>query len=205
MTAWAAFLPYLLPHVKGVADPAAEQALRDAATDFFRRTRAWRRWLAEVPVQAGQREYVLPLPSGAQVVRIETATVGGASAAVHSFQGFPSDPALHAGQASGVASRDRVSVLLAGDASPGAALQVEATLTLTDAATGVEDAFFQQYRAEIVDGAKALLMLTPDQTFTNLQLGALASDRFETAIDREKVKAFRGQTNSTPRSRPVWC
>lgn len=205
MADWSRFLPYLLPHVAGVAEPAAEQALREAAGLFLKKTRAWREWLAEISAVDGQRTYALALPAGAQVVQIEKATANGADISTLAWSGFQADPALYPPNEAGVASRDRVSITL-GQAWPaGTKIQVQVSLTCTEDATGVADALFVQHRKAIVDGAKADLMLKPGATYSDPDRAAVARADFQAAIDEEAARVYRSHSNNMPRRRPAWC
>jgi hypothetical protein len=205
MAEWSRYLPDLLPHVGGCADPVAEQELKRAAAEFFRRTRGWRRWLSPLTLQASVRTYDLVLPAGAMVVRLEKATLDGSPIEIRSYQSFAADPGGADEQGAGVASSDRVSVTLAQFYPAGAELQVEVSLTCSDSSTGLDDELFEQHRDAIVAGAKGRLMLMPEKPFTNLELGSVARSTFEVAIGSEGIDAYRGHTNNTPRQRPKWC
>ncbi len=205
MADWSYFLPDLLPHVTGVAEPAAARALRLAAQEFFKRTRAWRPWLPEVTTIAGQRTYALPLPAGAIVERIERVTLNGRPIDILNFNTFEADPELHPNQWAGVTSRDRVNVLLAADYGAGAKLQVQASLKPGDTATGVADDMAIQFRDALVAGAKRRLLMNPKAPYFSPELAAIAAGEFETAIGSTSAQVFRNFSNATPRTRPMWC
>ncbi|WP_067070423.1 hypothetical protein [Roseateles chitosanitabidus] len=206
MATWSFFFPDLLPHATGVAEPVAERALRLSAQTFFQKTRAWRVWLPEVVTVAGQRSYALPLPAGAIVERLEKATMNGRAIDVQSFSCFEADPVLHPDQCSGgVASPDRVNILLASDYGAGSKVQVLASLAPGEGATGISDDMATQFRDAIVAGAKRRLLLNPKATYFNPDLAGVAAGEFQDAIDTTKVEVHRGFTNTTPRSRPTWC
>jgi len=205
MALWSYFLPDLLPHVTGAAEPTVARAVRLAAQEFFKRTRAWRLWLPEVTTIAGQRSYALPLPAGAVVERIERATLNGKPIDILSFDCFEADPELHPGQASGVASRDRVNVLLAADYGGGAKLQFRVSLKPGDTATGISDDMAVQHRDALVAGAKRRLLMNPKAAYYNPDLAGVAAGEFEAAVGMAKGQAYRDFTNTTPRMRPQWC
>ncbi|PIM52095.1 hypothetical protein CS062_16200 [Roseateles chitinivorans] len=205
MAQWSYFLPDLLPHVTGAAEPTIARALRLAAQDFFKRTRAWRPWLPEIVTIAGQRTYALTLPAGAVVERLERATLNGSPIDVLNFNCFEADPELHPSLDAGVASRDRVNVLTATDYGAGAKLQFQASLKPGDTATGIADDMAIQFRDALVSGAKKRLLLNPKADYFSPELASIAAGEYEAAIGATQAQVFRNFTNATPRQRPQWC
>ena len=91
MATWSDLHPDVLMYVPGCPDPVLDQEIRNAAIEFFRRTRVWTEWLEPIYTSAGVREYDLDLPSGSEVVRIEQATRNGSPLELEGFRTVPSD------------------------------------------------------------------------------------------------------------------
>jgi len=205
MATWADFYPELMPHVVGCPYPTADVALREAARSFFRRTRTWREWLDPERVVAGVREYDLPLPSGAMVVRIERCTVDGVPMDVLSHKEQLSDFVRYEQPDRGLLSRDRASFVLTRSLPAGVRVAAEVSLMPTKTGPGIPDDLFAQFAQDIVEGAKHRLMLIPQTPFYNEGLAAVAMNSFEQAVATKTVEAWMGATGQVPHRRARWC
>ena len=205
MATWADFYPELMPHVVGCPNPTANIALRESARAFFRRTRTWREWLEPEAVMAGVREYDLPLPSGAMVVRIERCTVDGVPMDVLSHKEQLSDFVRYEQPDRGLLSRDRAGFVLTQLITPGAMVAAEVSLMPTKTGVGIPDDQFAQHAQDIVEGAKHRLMLIPQTPFYNEGLAAVAMNSFELAVAAKTVEAWKGATGAVPHRRARWC
>lgn len=83
-------------------------------------------------------------------------------------------------------------------------LRINAALKPTHASTGIPDIIFERYVQTIAHGAKARLMLSPEKPYTNLKLGAFHEDQFNGAIGEAKIRAARGNTRASLRTRTVF-
>lgn len=206
MALWSAAYSELRPDVPGCAEPSMDQALRQAATEFFRRTRAWRVWLTPIEILAAERSYTIPRPTGALVVRLEQATVDGQPTGIHLFNAFDADPALAPDLVSaGVASPDRVTVTTLTQLAVGADLQLQASLTCSRAATSIPDELMEQHIDALVAGARGRLMKKAGKAYTNLELAAAALAEFEAAIGAQAYSTHTGDTGQVPRRRLRMC
>ncbi len=205
MATWADFYPELMPHVVGCPNPMANIALREAARDFFRRTRLWRQWLEPVTVQAGVRVYDLDLPAGAMVSRIERCTVNGQPMDVLSHTEQDSDYSRYDQTDMGVVSADRASFVLTRQLGVGALVAAEVALMPAKTGRGIPDDLFAQHSQDIVEGAKHRLMLIPKTVFYDASLAMNALTNFESAVGTKTVEAWKGSTGTVPRRRVGWC
>lgn len=64
------FLPEVMPEAPGVPYPVAINAVRNACFDFCKRSLFWNETAEPEPFVAGEPEYVLTPPTGAQVVSV---------------------------------------------------------------------------------------------------------------------------------------
>ncbi len=204
MATWADFQPHVLVFVPGCPDPMLEQELRGAAAEFFRRTRAWVQWLDEIATTAGEREYLIALPSGAEIVRIEQATADDRPIEVQIHRLLPADPATVPGADHALVSADRRSLTTLRELAASTRLRVQATLMPSLTATGIPDALFEQHLDAIVSGARFRLKRAPGP-LSDPPGAQLAFDEFERAVAAKGLAAWRGHTANVPRARPKWC
>lgn len=205
MALWSALYPDLTMFVPGCPDPVLEQEVRKAAREFFRRTRAWTQWLDEIPLSDKLREYDVDLPTGAEVVILEKATLNGRPIEASGYRALSADPIEHEGTGGlAVVSADRLTLLLTQAAGKGDRLQVQASLMPTRTSTGIPDLLLSKHAEAIAEGAKHRLMRTPGPLHRPIEAEE-ARVLFEAAVASASVSAWRGNTNVTPRARPKWC
>lgn len=205
---WNYWYPDLLVHVPGAPDPLLDHALRRAAREFFRRTRAWTEWLDPQNTSGvSSTEYGFDLPIQSELVQVERVTVDGKPLETTAYRQLEADWTRHRdANAQALVTRDMSSFILVGSAlAAGQAIQVQASLTPSVAATRLPDELASRYYEAITEGAKATLMLTPKADFYNPDLAAVAKGQFEQAIGKCNVDAYRSHTNQTPRPRVHWC
>jgi len=202
---WAAFFPDMLVHVYGAPDPLIELELRRAATEFFKRTRAWMEWIGPVACTEGIREYDIDKPSGTDVITLEKVTLNNIPVRILSYRNSSIGNTTFVGGVPGAASPERLTVLLDRDVSTDARLEIQVSLMPSRVATGLPDLMFEYHADSIVAGALARLQRIPKQEFTDLQQSAINAARFEADIGASAYRAWRGETNVTPRQKVNWC
>ncbi len=196
---WSAFVPYLAPYAAACPNPLLEAEARRAAIRFFRRTRAWVEWLDPVQSMEGKAEYDLDVPTGADVVRVERATLGGNPLPVLSFRDIPKDFASSDLASQGLLSANRKTFVLGNAVVAGLTLQVQVALAPSLSATGLPDDLFELHGLDIANGALSTILALPGAGFYQPDLAKLKGAHFEGAINAVSVDAWRGFTASTPR------
>lgn len=73
-----------------------------------------------------------------------------------------------------------------------------------DAFDVIPEFLVQQHGHIIADGALEVLMLTPNQPFTNYDLGMRHAAKFEKAMDATDSTSIRGQQRARLRAKPQW-
>lgn len=202
MTPWAAFFPDVLPHVRGCPDPTVTQHLQRAAAEFFRRTRAWVEWLDAVTGDGDRTEIDLETPSGSTVVMLERVLVDEKPVAVASHRSMSLSTSEMDGD--GVGSADRLSVVFAQAPADGAAVRIHVSLSPSRTSAGIPDDLFEHHADPIVAGALARLFALPKTEWADGQLAAYHSARFENFVGQRAYRAWRGETNVTPRPAARW-
>jgi hypothetical protein len=201
MKLWSAFLPEILTFAIGCPIPLAEAKLRQAAIEFFQRTRAWVEWLDPVTSVAGSVEYDLDLPTGSDVARVEKSTVDGKPIDIISYRDASYDWTRLDLTSQGIVSRDLKTFRLGQAVAAGLTIQVQVALTPSRTSTGIPDDLYDKYVDDIVHGARYRVLMTPDTTFYKPDLAGIEKALFEAAIGTNAVDAWRGQTANTPRAR----
>ncbi|MBH2008285.1 MAG: hypothetical protein I8H71_01160 [Xanthomonadaceae bacterium] len=183
MRPWSHFYPDVLPLVAaGTPDPTVVHHIRRAAQEFCRCTRAWREALDPVMTAAQVLCYDLELPPSAELVRMESATLGG-----HPLE------VSRAGLARGryLSTPDGKQAVLSCAPCGAMPLVVECSLAPGNAAIGIEDALFDRYAETIALGAVA-----------RLNGDDLKQARFEARCDVIKTDLWRGLAATRPRTVP---
>lgn len=201
MKLWSAFLPDILTFAIGCPQPVAEAKTRQAAIEFFKRTRAWVEWLDPVTSMAGAVEYDLDLPTGSDVVRVEKSTVDGTPIDITSYRDAPYDWTRLDLESQGLVSRDLKTFRLGQAVAADLTIQVQVVLTPSRASIGIPDDLFDRYVDDIVHGARYRVLMTPDTPFYKPELAGTEKSLFDAAIATNSVDAWRGQTANTPRAR----
>ena len=199
MAPWSQFYQLVLPSTPGATDPLMDLELCNAAIEFFRRTRSWCVWLDPIVAQAGVREYSFVLPAMATVTRIESAMVNGDSIGIASYKDAgPLSVTDTTGQAYGSSMG---TLVLASYYPAGTQILVQASLTPSRTATGIDDSMFELYANDIAEGAKSRLMLIPGQPFSNEQKAGIAGTKFEDAVATRSTESWRGRSSVRKRVR----
>jgi len=207
MKTWDAWFPDVLVYAPTAPDPLVRHAFRRAAQEFFERTRTWMEWLDPVATRAGQSQvYDFDAPRGAQLVRPEMATVGGIELPVSSYREIPRDWLNHPSATRALVTKDLQEFALVGLFAAGEVVQVQVSLKPSDDATGLPDYVAAVRNMKpIAEGAKAILLMTPDTDFFRPDLAAVAQAMFEQGVNAAALEAYQGHTNHVPRARVKWC
>lgn len=202
---WSAFVPYLAPYAAACPNPLLEAEARRAAIRFFRRTRAWVEWLDPALSLAGKAEYDMDVPTGADVVRVERATLGGNPLPVLSFRDAPKDFASADLANQGLLSANRKTFVLGNAVAAGLTLQVQVALAPGLTSTGLPDDLFGLHGIDIANGALSAILALPGAGFYQPDLAMRKGALFEAAIATVAVDAWRGFAASTPRVKAKFC
>jgi hypothetical protein len=197
------FQTLVLPFAAGAPEPLIFRCLRDAATDFCQRTKLWR--CADTIVTTGAYPEDIPVPPDSVLYEI-------ASCAMDCQ---PLDPITLAELtkkmpdwrtrdigcegARWYVSPDR-GTIQAVPRSSGVML-VEYVCKPAATATTLPDFLLDEYGQTIADGAAGALLILPNQTFANPQLGAALTQRFQTKLDSLSNAGVRGQQAGRTRTR----
>lgn len=210
MQAWDTWLNDLMPHLPGCGADLVAHELKRAAQDFFERSRAWGVLLDEVSVAIDESEVeILPDDTRQSIVRIESASWNGEPLEEKTLPVIEVDIGAdwmdQTGTPTVITQLAHNSVRLVVTPDAAGVLRCRVSVKPSDASLGLPDQLAYKYREILANGAKARLMLMPKKPWSNDNLGALASSRFEDSLGTAKSSAFRAFGSARTPSRPSWC
>lgn len=192
MKTWAQFYDFCNADVPGVLSFAAERELRRAAQEFFEKTKVWKFDLDPIYLHPKVSQYDIDVPPGATIVKILSAT---------NDAGNEIDLEPRGG--SGIVFLNQLQFTTAPHTVTGRQrVNFTAVLAPNHAAKGIDDALFEQYAEDIAHGAKARLFAQRQKPYTDLQAAADERALFDSAIWREQVRAAKGFSGASLRTRP---
>jgi hypothetical protein len=206
MASWDNWMPELLLAAPAAPTPLVHQCLNRAARAFLKQTRAWQEWLEPMDIAgAGFTEYTFELPQGAELLRMERATLNGQPLAVANARDLPSDPWRYAqdGQAYLVSTDLRNFTVLARNPA-GGAFQAYVSLVPSLRGTMVPDSVASLYHEAIREGAKAELLNTAGTDYYKPDQAAVSLAFFQRAIDEGTTDVWRSSTARVSRGRTSW-
>lgn len=202
MKAWSSFYPDVLPEVPGFVIPLVDIALRRAAQEFFATTGAWRLWLDDVTTEEDRTEYDIELEANSELVKLLRATLEGRPIRTVLEDELPADwKTTTAGMADCVFTQDQRNLVLLPAQEADLVLKVEATLRPSDAATGIQDAYFAQYSRDIANGALAYLLAQLHKPYSNPAQAQRYQVLFDGAMAVADLRRMRGHSGAMPRAR----
>ena len=190
----------VLPLLPLLPQPRAERALLRAAQELCRRARVWREWTEAAEVQ-GAGEHDVEVPAGAQVVVVEAMTLDGKPHAALPWTFAPSAPDEARG---GLVVPGRL-VFYAGEGVlQGAQVRFRVALAPAEDATSLPDDVFRPHAALLAEGVIGRCMADVGRPWSNADAGGHLA-LFDQGAASAGVRAWRGETDATPRARMGWC
>lgn len=190
----------ILPRVKGAAMPVIDQAIREAANEFFRRTRLWR-CDDEFKVSRQEDEFVAA-PSGSAIFEFEDVRFNGDIVEPKSIawlnDNVPRWRELDADIPKWVTQTSPNTLRLV----PGAAgtVSVSLFLELSNDAERAPDFMINQHAKLIADGALGELFTIPGD-HANPGLAQFHTNRFQARLDSLFDSHAAGQQSAPTRTR----
>ena len=180
------FAPFIRPEVQGCPDFLLERAVRDAATDFCRRTDVYLAEPEYIQISAGVNEYSVTIPTGTELNHIVDIYNDNVALNPVSFtellkrlgdENTRGTPKFYA-------QRDNKDFYLAPIPAEKDTLRVLYSLKPTSSSTSIPDTIGKEYREIISHGALFRLQMMAGQPFSNPNFGAINRDRFEKEVGR---------------------
>jgi len=180
------FAPYIRPEVQGCPDFLLERAVRDAATDFCRRTDIYIAEPEFVQLVAGVNEYEVSIPSGTELNHIVDIYNNNTALTPVSYTELIRR--LGNEQTTGTprfyAQRDNKDFYIAPIPAEPISVRVLYSLKPTASSRSIPDTIGKEYREVISHGALYRLQFMAGQPFSNPSFGAVNRDLYEKEVGR---------------------
>jgi hypothetical protein len=206
MAALADFFSRVAPWVPGAPEPAIENAVLAAATEFCAKTLTLQRTLPAAVTVAGAPTIAL-VQAGEVCASLLAAWVSGKAVEVLA-------PRQMDGEALGATSASPWGVMLDGPmvvrlldtpSVAGLSVVVRAAMQPAPTATTVDDALLNWHGDAIGFGAVSRLAGQPGSTYENGKVGQEAQARFADAMSAERARVLRGRGRTSGRPAVIWC
>lgn len=205
-TLWSAFTNDVLLDTPNCSAIVAEQAVRDSAIDFCRRTLVWVYDPGVIAVGAALADYQLEPPAGTKVERVLEVKVDGRQLEPKSpdeLNGYYADWAAEKGQPQFYASsEDSETIWLVPRPTQTGQMSQRLALRPTQASTGLDSILYERYRDAIVCGALAALFMMPNKSWSNPALGLDRRLQYNRRVGSVQAEALRGFTRAALRTSP---
>lgn len=197
----SAFFPRLLPSVIGCPEPLAQQALLDSAIEFCGRSLAVTTTLDAVTLRAGNGSFEVETPTGTTIAQVLNLWFDG-----REIESSPYTEATYGSTDSGepryfygqdIDEVFNITLLPAPDRTVRSGVIVRAALKPTRSATTVHNILFERYAPAIVDGAMAILMSIPDQSYSNESKAQIMATRARFGANNARTDALHGRVQSS--------
>lgn len=204
MASWDNWMPELVLAAPKAPVPLIHMVLNRAARTFLRSTRAWQAWLEPTDVTGEAfKEYTFELPQGAELMRLERATLNGRPLDVANARDLPADPWQQELQGRAYLATTNLSEFIVRTSGAGR-LQVYATLLPSLRGNSIPDELASLYHEAIREGAKAELLNTSGTDYYRPDQAGVSLAFFQRAIDEASADVWRSNTSRGSRGRASW-
>ncbi len=192
-TAWSAWYPFVLPLVIGCPDPTVDHALRQAAREFCRKSRAWLEPQDAFAAPGVTQRFDFDPPTMAEVIGVTRCTVAAADLAILSSADLPAGWPVKGGN-----DPDDALIVISAEEymlypapAAGVVVLLELCVMPTMVATGIGDLVFQRYADTVAAGAIARLCAMPKTAWFDADQVILNRAVFERGIASAANEVFR--------------
>lgn len=201
MTDLDEYLPLITPHAPGCPDPTAFEYLIQAAQRFCEDTRLWR---SDDSFQLSKTgcEFVCT-PDGADLHEITAASVCrmplepiGFDELNRQFPGWREEDSSpqYISQ-----SADNTVIIYPSDGE--STVQLKTILRPSNDATQLPDFLYRKHKQDIANGALSMILMLPNQSFTDPARGQMFGATFQARIDKLNTLSTQGQQRAPMRSK----
>jgi hypothetical protein len=197
----SAFFPRLLPSVVGCPEPLAQQALLDSAIEFCSRSLAVTTTLDAVTLREGLASFEVETPVNTTIAQVLNLWFDGTEiesapyAQATNMSDIPGTPRYFYGE--DIDETFNITLLPAPDRTVAGGVIVRAALKPTRTARTVHNVLFERYAQAIVDGAQAILLAIPDQSFSDEAKAQVMAVRARSGANHARTDAMHGRVQSS--------
>lgn len=201
MTDLEEFLPQIIPYARGCSDPTAFEYLIQAAQRFCERTKLWRS-CDTFQLSTVGCEFVCT-PDGADLYEITAASVDrvrlepiGLDELNRQFPGWREENSSpqYISQA-----EDNTVIIYPSDGE--STVQLSTILRPANDATQLPDFLFRKYKQDLANGALSMILMLPEQSYTDPDRAAMFGASFGARIDELFTLSTQGQQRAPMRSK----
>jgi len=200
--AYSVFFPYLIPLVPHVADPVAEQAVRDACIEFCKESLIWQEPMDPISSLKGEGVYELDVPTNTNLThvvdlfyeerRLEKKSVSEIAARYHrDWMLREGTPCVFT-----MLNPNEVTLVPKPDKGITGALTGLLAFAPMRKSTTIIDYVFEDYAEEIARGAASKLMLIPNQSWTDATMGGIYRKQFLSDCANARAHVNAGQVRA---------
>lgn len=180
MKTWDQFYPYILTDVIGCPLPLVDNALRLAAREFCQETSAIREWSGAVTADGVTPVFDFDLLTSQELVKVVKAIVNDVEYDVISYKELPEDwqNASPASIGNKVVQLDVLQFRVFPAPVAGDVIALQLATSPSHSATACNDDLVTRYADDIANGAKARLMTTKGNPWSDPSLGSYFRSQF---------------------------
>jgi len=190
-TSWDALFPYVQPYLPGCPEVVMRGHIRDAAIDFCERSEVWRYTFGPETTEDGERDYLIPVLSGALLENLTAFYLDG--------EEIPRVSDLYTSVPPSHPTGKPLSYSLLSDQmvrfypTPDGAYAFSGTAVLKPSLSSraMENFIFETHGRHIACGAIASLAAIPEKEWSNLDLAAVYAAKFHRYSDDAKGRDTR--------------
>jgi hypothetical protein len=200
--AYSAFFPYLIPLVPHVADPVAQQAVRDACIEFCKESLVWQEAMDPMPSIKSEAAYELDVPAEANLAHVVDLYYNGARLWKKSVSEiashFSRDWAMFEGTPTvyTMLNPNEVTLVVRPDSSLAGALTGILAFTPLRKSTTIIDYVYEEYAEEIARGAASKLLVIPNQQWSDTKTALLYRRQFLSDCANARAHVNQGQVRA---------
>lgn len=207
MKAFDQFYPYILVDVIGCPNPMVDNALRIAAREFCDTTKAVREWCDPVTSSGAETSFDFDLPASQELVKVIKANVNDDVDGydVISYKDLPNDWQAATPEDIGnkVAQLDQETYRVFPAPIAGDVISLQIATKPTAIATTVADDLVNRFADAIAAGAKARLMASAGQAWSNPALAGVFRNQFDAAMRSAANEDYRQRSQHRGKLLPI--
>lgn len=194
MSLWSAFFPLVMTSVPGISPDFASIHIRQAAADFFERSKSYIVELTPQTTTAGVSDYTYQLPENTDMVKVLEAWINGQEAGTElQYRNREARTGIY-----GLSPlRYRAYPTPSGTGT----IAITAAVKPGALSTGIPDEYFSQHYEAISWGAIARLLAVPKKPWTDIATASVYANQFTNASAETQSKTLKSYGRARMRTK----
>jgi hypothetical protein len=190
MKTWDDFLPLVIPHLPGCPNASIKTYLALTAREFFEKTYLWQDDIDAIYLAPNVVEY--DLDAEAEVEDVLAVVLDKEQLDRTEFRLIPFERRDETGSPRLYWIHSDRTIRVFPTPDKRATMKVSAVLKPARNATGVEDWIYDTWADTLVNGVISRLAIMPGKEWTDVNLAAMHKALFEQAINKTRIREYRG-------------